>query len=49
MGAYIKDGTNKENDWVGLIPWTDHPKLLNPKKGYIVSANNKLSTDNIKN
>jgi len=45
-GAYVKDGTKKENEWIGFIPWSEHPKIVNPKKGYIHSANNKIATDN---
>jgi len=47
-GAKPKDGTKKENDWLGYVPWEHQPKVMNPKKGYIVSANNKFATDNIK-
>jgi len=42
------DGSLKENDWLGYVPWESQPKLLNPKKGYIVGANNKMATENIK-
>jgi len=47
-GTRPRDGSKKENDWLGFVPFEDQPKVINPKKGYIVSANNKISTDNIK-
>jgi len=47
-GLKPKDGSLKKNDWLGLVPWKDQPKLVNPKKGFIVSANNKMATDNLK-
>ena len=47
-GIRPQDGSLKENDWLGYVPWSEHPIIVNPKKGYIVSANNKMATDNIK-
>ena len=47
-GLKPKDGSLKSNDWLGFVPWKDQPKIVNPKKGYIVSANNKMASDNIK-
>lgn len=44
-GMYIKDGTSSENDWVGLIRGTDKLHVNDPKRGYIVTANNKGATD----
>lgn len=43
-GNYIKDGTSSANDWRGLVKGKDKLNLQNPKKGYIVSANNKAAT-----
>jgi len=48
QGATAKDGTLKESDWLGYVPWEDQPRIVNPKKGYIVSANNKMASDNVK-
>jgi len=47
-GMKPKDGSLKKNDWLGLVPWKDQPKVVNPKKGFIVSANNKMASDNLK-
>lgn len=49
MGAFFKDGSTSKDDWLRFAKSDEQPKLLNPKKGYIVSANNKVATDNIKN
>jgi penicillin amidase len=45
--VYPKKGWLKENQWLGAIPNEELPKLLNPKKGYIVSANNLITTKNV--
>lgn len=42
------DGSKSENDWVGYLPYEDSPRVINPKKGYIVSANNKIATNNLR-
>ena len=47
-GGFVSDGTKAENDWIGLVPVSENPQIVNPKKGYIVTANNKFATDNIK-
>ena len=43
------DGTNSKDDWLGYVPKNESPFVINPKKGYIVTANNKFSSDNLKN
>lgn len=42
------DGSNSENDWIGFVPKNESIFVINPKKGYIVTANNKPSSNNIK-
>ena len=42
------DGTTTHHDWLGLTPITEMPRVINPKKGYIVSANNRVVPDNSK-
>ncbi len=46
-GCRILDGTTSANDWVGYISPKDLPKVINPKKGYIVTANNRQMPDNV--
>lgn len=40
-GNFIKEGSTSEHDWAGLIKNKDQIFLVDPPKGYIVSANNK--------
>ena len=36
------EGWTGENDWQGMIPFSRMPKRMNPREGFIVSANQKL-------
>ncbi|KRX07979.1 hypothetical protein PPERSA_10614 [Pseudocohnilembus persalinus] len=47
-GAMMKLGNTTEYDWIGEQDPEDWPQIVNPKKGYIVTANNKYASDNIK-
>src|SRR5438105_1024799 len=47
-GTYPKKGWLKENQWDGIIQNAELPKVVNPTKGYVVSANNIASTKHIK-
>lgn len=46
---YVKRGDLKANDWEGVLPPGEQPHLINPEKGFIVCANNKITTDNAVN
>lgn len=46
QGVYPKKGWLKDNQWLGLVPNEELPYLLNPKQGYIVSANNLITSSN---
>lgn len=48
VGCYVLDGTKSENDWIGLQQAKDLPRVINPKKGFIVTANNRVMPDNSK-
>ena len=39
--TFVYDGTKSENDWNGFVPYWRMPKLYNPDKNFIASANNK--------
>lgn len=41
MGMYVKDGSDSRNDWVGFVRDEEKLHLRDPKRGYIVTANNK--------
>lgn len=48
-GCLVLDGTTSSNDWEEgqYVKSKDLPRLKNPSKGYIVSANNRLAPDNV--
>lgn len=41
IGSRVLDGTRSDFDWNGLVSVSKLPQSLNPKKGYIVTANNR--------
>ena len=47
-GTYPKKGWLKENQWDGIIPNDELPTVVNPERGYVVSANNLATTKHIK-
>ena len=47
-GCKVLDGTTSENDWTGFINPKMLPRVINPKKGYIVTANNRQMPDHVK-
>ncbi len=38
-------GWKESYEWKGYIPFDELPIMINPKKGYIATANNKITTD----
>ncbi len=42
----LRRGWVPEDDWQGYIPREEMPQLVNPSKGWIANANNKLTTEN---
>ena len=44
QGVYAKDATKKENSWIGVIEAAQLPSSINPEKGYIVNANNRVAS-----
>ena len=49
QNIFVQDGSKRENDWVRFYTEEEQPRVLDPKKGYLVTANNKLATDNLVN
>jgi penicillin amidase len=39
-------GWTGEGDWTNFVPFNEMPHVLNPKKGYVVSCNNKIEPKN---
>jgi len=42
----LRRGWVPQDDWQGYIPREEMPHVINPEKGWIANANNKLTTDN---
>ncbi len=42
----LRRGWVPEDDWQGFIPREEMPHIINPEKGWIANANNKLTTEN---
>ncbi|MFD2629854.1 penicillin acylase family protein [Oceanobacillus kapialis] len=36
-------GWEEENEWKGFIPFDELPRVVNPEKGYVATANNKIT------
>lgn len=44
-GSVPVPGWTDEYEWTGYIPWDELPTTVNPKEGYIATANNKVIGD----
>ena len=42
IGNRVLDGTTSAYDWDGLVPVRNLPRGFNPKKGFFVTANNRV-------
>lgn len=40
-------GWNGEHDWTGFLDFRDHPHVLNPNAGFVVTANNRQARDSV--
>ena len=38
-------GWSGEGDWVGDLPFEDHPHVVNPARGFVVTANNRPTSN----
>jgi penicillin amidase len=39
----VLDGSRPEHAWGGYLSWAEHPRTMNPRDGYIVTANNRVA------
>lgn len=47
VSCRVLDGTTTAQDWTGkVIPQRDLPRSLNPKKGFLATANGRQTSDN---
>ncbi|PSL04599.1 penicillin amidase [Haloactinopolyspora alba] len=44
-GRYPVPGWTDEHEWAGFIPFDELPSVLNPQDGYIVTANQPVTSD----
>jgi penicillin G amidase len=44
QGRFVQDGSTTKADWQGIIPRSENPKVFNPTRGFVSSANQR-STD----
>ncbi|MFC9919475.1 penicillin acylase family protein [Agromyces binzhouensis] len=44
-GTVPLPGWTSENGWTGTVPYDELPSVLNPERGYIVTANNAVEED----
>jgi len=42
IGLVPVPGWSDEHEWSGWIPWQEMPREYNPRRGYVVSANNQI-------
>jgi len=45
---FFKNGSLAEDDWFEMVPPNEMPAIINPSKGYIIHANNKIAGNNLK-
>ena len=43
-GAWPVEGWTGDNEWTGVVPFDDLPRLFNPTRDYIATANNPVLT-----
>ena len=48
LGSKVLDGTKSQHDWEGLTTIDEYPFVMNPEKGYLVTANNRIVPENSK-
>ncbi|EGR31980.1 penicillin amidase family protein, putative [Ichthyophthirius multifiliis] len=46
--VFIKNGSNPYNDWIGYYNNNEQPRVIDPQKGFIVTANNKVARNDFK-
>ena len=48
QGSYIMSGSQPQNDWLDYIPHDELPAIVNPKSGFVRSANQAAVDENYK-
>lgn len=42
-GSLPYDGSSKDGDWIGFVPFNELPNLYNPPEGFIMTANQRIA------
>jgi len=45
-GLFVRDAHDPAAQWDGFHPFADHPKMINPARGYVASANSLTDPEN---
>lgn len=45
VGADVKDGRSSKYDWISTVDFAKLPFVLNPEKGYFVTANDRIAPE----
>jgi penicillin amidase len=46
--SFFRNGSDSLDDWGDFIPVDEDLRIVNPRKGFIATANNKYASDNLK-
>lgn len=47
-GLFVRDADDPAGEWHGYIPFSESPKMINPARGFVCSANSIVDPDNFK-
>lgn len=45
-GLFVRDAHDPDAQWLGFVPFDDMPKMLNPSRGHVASANSVTDPNN---
>ena len=48
LGCQVHDGKSLKHDWEGIIDLDQLPLVMNPEKGYYMTANHRIVPENSK-
>lgn len=42
-GPVILDGASSDHTWQGYLSWAEHPRVVDPSRGFLATANNRVA------
>lgn len=45
-GLFVRDAHDPDAQWLGFVPFGEMPKILNPERGYVATANSYTDAEN---